>query len=222
MALIVVPVFQFSLTTITMVDMTGAYNVTTNPTGYGSPNPAFTDYAHYAIIRKKNVNSVADSALTLSSYNPITDVNYSAPRAVDGWYQGTKLNILIWTAGTYASGTVRYYSGVIYQANTSTSSTPGADGTWTVVTDLTTIEANASVVATVINRDTAYNADVYWSSQIAELTKQGNLAIEDDDRDKNRLDTIYRTIQQVLVADQRGNNTAGEWCVLRLQLLGAK
>lgn len=212
---------EFSATGVTLVDQTGAYDATTNPGGYGSPNAAFGDFAHYALLRKKNVNSVADALLTLASYDPLTATEFSTTRSVDGWYQGVKFNIPNWTAGSYAAGSVVYKSGVIYKANAPTSAQPPASA-WDIVSDLTTIETNSSITVTTVNRNTAYNADVYWSNQIADLTEQGNMAIDDDDRDKTRLDNIYRTIQQVLVADGRGNNTAGEWCVLRLQKMGAK
>lgn len=223
MALAVVIDFEFSATQSILVESTGDYNAVTNPTGYGTPNPAYADYAHYAIIRKKNVNMVADSVLVVDAYNPLSALQYEATRTVDGWYEGVKLNILVWTAATYPLGTVRYRSGVIYKvinAAGTAQQPPHAD--WEVVSDLTSIESNASVVVTTVERDTAFTADAYWSQLMADLTQQGGLAIADDDRSKKRMDDIRRTVQQVLAADQLGNNAAGEWCVLRLQLLGAK
>lgn len=223
MALAVLIDFQFSATAALLVESTGNYNVTTNPGGYGAPNPAYADYAHYAIIRKKNVNMIADSVMAVNAYNPISATQWQATRSVDGWYEGVKLNILIWTAGTYPLDTVRYRSGVIYKVtNVAGTSNQPPHADWTVVSDLTSIETNASLVATTKERVTAFTADAVWSQLIADLTQQGNLAIPDDERDKKRLDDIERTIKQVLAADQLGNNAAGEWCVLRLQRLGAK
>lgn len=223
MALAVVIDFQFSAAQAILVESTGNYNVTTNPGGYGAPNPAYADYAHYAIIRKKNVNMVADSVLVIDAYNPLSALQFAATRTVDGWYEGVKLNILVWTAGAYPLGTVRYRAGVIYQViNVAGTSAQPPSADWAAVTDLTTIETNASLLATTKERDTAFTADAYWSQLMADLTQQGNLAIPDDDRDKKRMDDIERTIKQVLAADQLGNNTAGEWCVLRLQRMGAK
>lgn len=223
MALTVLSTFQYSATKVFLVDNTGTYDVLTNPTGYGGPNPAFAAYAHYALLTKKNVNMVADAVLALDAYDPLTAVKFSASRSVDGWYEGTLLNILIWTAATYPLNTVRYQNGVIYKVTNvagTSAAPPSAD--WAVVTDLTTILANATVIVTVKESDTAFSADAYWSQKIADLTQQGNLAIPDDERDKKRLDDIERTIKQVLAADQLGNNAAGEWCVLRLQKLGAR
>ena len=221
MALTVVIELAFSADEIQLNDITGAYNVTSNPTGYGAPNDAFADFAHYAIIRKKNVNSVADEDLTIETYNELSATEFVAPRAVDGWYEGIKFNIPIWSAGAYLLDDVIYHNGSIYQANAGTSGTPGVSGDWDEVTDLTTLEDNTSITVTVEGRVTAYNADVYWSQQIASLSQQGMCGICEDDRLKARLDKIYRHIQSVLVADQLGNNTDGEWNALALINLGA-
>lgn len=220
MALVVVGTMSFSATKVFVNDATGTYDALTNPTGYGSPNAAFADYAHYALIRKKNVNSVADELLTMDSFNPLTATEFSADRAVDGWFEGKLLTILKWTAGTYAAGVVKYYSGSLYMANTSTSTTPGG-GAWNIVTDLTTIEDNTSITTTTIGRVTPYDADTYWGQQTAMQAQQGTLW-NVDDRVSARLDTIYRLIQQVLSSDQLGNNTQGEFTILRLQKMGAK
>lgn len=220
MALVPVMELVFSADEVQMNDITGDYHAVDNPTGYGAPNAAFTDYAHYAIIRKKNVNSVADEVLALEIYNEVTDTEFIADRSVDGWYEGCKLNILVWTAGTYASGIVKFYNGVIYRANTSTSQAP-PHADWDVITDLEDIEGNSSVLITYEGRVTAYNADVYWSKKIAENSQAGKCGLCEDDKLTKRLDTIYRYIQNVLTADQLGNNTDGEWNALRLIALGA-
>lgn len=221
MALVVTGSMSFSSSKVIITNTTGTYDALTNTTGYGTPNPDFDDYAHYGIIRKKNVNSVADEILTLDSYDPLTALSIQATRSVDGWYEGKLLDILIWTAGTYAAGIVKYRNGVIYEANISTNTTPGAGGDWDVVTDLTTIEDNASVITTTIGRVTPFDADVYWSQQLAGQAQQGTLW-NVDDRVSSRLDRIYSLVQQVYSADQLGNNTQGEFIILRLQIMGAK
>jgi hypothetical protein len=220
MALTVVVELSFTATGVTLTDATGAYDVTSNPTGYGSPNAAFADYAHYAILRKKNVNEVADEDLDVTAYDETSATAFSATRSVDGWHQGVKLNIPVWTAGTYASGTVKYYNGVIYQANTSTSQQP-PHANWDIISDLTDIEGHTSIITTTINNVTAYNADVYWSQQIALLSQQGMCGICEDSRKRERLERIRNHITAVLVADIRDNNTDGEWNALALISLGA-
>lgn len=207
--------------TITFREDTGDYHVTTNPTGYSTPNPDFADYAHYAIVRKKGVNGTDDEVLTLETYNPLTATEFVAPRLTDGWYEGNSLKVTKWTAGTYAAGIVRYYSGSIYIAATSTSATPGADADWTLVTDLEDIEGNDSVEENAFGKVTAYNADVYWSRQIALNSSQGKCGICSDDRQKLRLDNIKFHVAAALIADLQGNYTDGEWNVLSLIQLGA-
>jgi hypothetical protein len=221
MALVPVVTMAFGASTVSITDATGTYDALTNVTGYGSPNAEFSDYAHYAIIRKKNVNEVADSVLVLTSYDPTVATSFSAPRTVDGWYEGKKLNILIWTAGTYAADIVKYHGGVVYKANTSTSEEPGVGSEWDVVSDLTTIEANASVIVTTIGRVTPYNADVYWSRKQSLYAQQGRNGLTLEDKAQARQETIYKKIQQVLVADQLGLDTDGEWIVLDLIEMGA-
>lgn len=221
MALEISVALSFSRTAVTFTDGTGDYDAGDNPGGYGAPNDEFSDFAHYAIIRKKNVNDVDDEILELDAYNPLTATEFTTERAVDGWYEGTKLNIRIWSAGIYNVDTVRYHSGVIYKANTLTSQTPGAGAQWDVVTDLTTIESNNSVTVTRDGRVTPYNADLYWGKQIAANSKQGKCGICQDDRQKERLDRILRHIHAVNVADAYGFNQDGEWNVLALIQLGA-
>lgn len=212
---------SFSATQVIVDDTTGNYSVS-NTGGYGAPNDLFSDFAHYLILRKKNVNQVADVVMTLDSYNPLSSTQFTATRTIDGWYEAKKLNIRKWTAGSYVLNDVRYYNGAVYKATTATSGTPGVSLDWQVVTDLTTIESNATVVTSVDGRVTNYNADVYWSRQIAVNSQKGHCGICADDRQKSRLDKIEFHLQASLVADQIGDNESGEWNVLALQALGAK
>lgn len=220
MALTVALELVFSASTVQLNDITGSYDAVDNPDGYGSPNAEFSDYAHFAIIRKKNVNSVADVVLALSVYDELTATAFVGARSVDGWHEGCKLNIPIWTAGTYPSGTVKFRNGVIYKANTSTSQQP-PHADWDVITDLEDVEGNSSIITTYEGRVTPYNADVYWSKQIALNSQAGHCGLCEDDKKKARIDKIYRYIQNVLVADQLGDNTNGEWNALQLIAMGA-
>lgn len=221
----------FSADQVILTNTTGDYSVS-NPGGYGTPNPDFSDFAHYAIIRKKNVNEVADEELTIDSYDPDTAEEFDADRSVDGWHEGTMFDIGVWDSGTsYTGGTVTTGSvveddGIVYLCGTSNSnSKPSLNPSkWTVVTDLTTIEDNTTLSATVEDRVTAYDADVYWSKQIADLSQKGQCSLQliVDDKLKARLDLILLNIQCAKTADQLGSNTSGEWSVLRLRHLGAK
>lgn len=231
MAFALAGTLTFSADQVILTDTSGDYDVSSNPTGYGTPNPEFDSWAHYGLITKKNVNEVADVVLTLDAFNPISDSEFTAARDVDGWYEGTILNIPIWdyvpatayTGGTVLTGSVVYDLGIVYYCTVSnTSARPASNPSkWTVVTDLSTIATNPSVTAKIIGQVTAYNADVYWSKQIATLSEQGQCGVCEDDKLKARLDKIYRYIQNVLVADQLGNDTDGEWNALQLIAMGA-
>lgn len=222
----------FSADQVIATNTTGAYAVSTNPGGYGAPNPTFAAFAHYAIIRKKNVNEVADEVLILDSYNPISATVFTADRDPDGWYEATLFDIDVWNSGTsYVGGTlttgnVVYDAGILYCCTVSNSnSKPSLNPSkWTVVTDLTTIEGNTTLYTTVEGRVTAYDADVYWSKQIADLSQKGQCSLQliVDDKLKARLDLILLNIQCAKTADQLGSNSSGEWAILRLRHLGAK
>jgi hypothetical protein len=211
-----------SPTTISVKDITGDYHVSSNPGGYGAPNDLFTDFAHYVIMRKKGVGATADVVLVVAANDPLTNLVFTAPRLTDGWYEAVKLNIRKWLAGTYDAGTVRYYNGAIYVAQVNTSSTPGANADWAIETDLLEIEENETIVITIAGKSTPYNGDVYYSKQIAANSMKGKCGICTDDRQKERIDTIFLHIQAVLVADSQGNFADGEWNALSLIQMGAK
>lgn len=222
MALQVKLQMSFSRTKVVVEDVTGEYDSESNPTGYGDPNEEFSDFAHYMLIRKKNVNEVPDAVVVMDTYNEEVATEFAGTRTVDGWYEAVKFNIPKWTEGTHLIGSVRYLNGAIYKAVTSTSQTPGASSDWQEVTDLAEIENNDSIVTAVEGRVTAYNADLYWSQQIAKNSERGICGVCTDDRQKERLDKIKFHVQCVLVADQMGDNTSGEWNALALINLGAK
>lgn len=222
MALVVVIDSLVSATTISFRDRTGTYDALTNPTGYGAPNAAFADYAHYIIIRKKAVGDDSDEVLVPQTYDPLSALTFTVTRATDGWYEAIKLNITKWSAGSLPAETVRYHSGNVYVANSTTSSTPGSDSTWDVVSDLTDIEDNATVIATTLGKVTPYDADVYLSKQMAENSKAGRLGIAVNDKDAKRLDLIRFHIQCANTADGFGNYEDGEWNVQALMSIGAK
>lgn len=220
MALTVTSSMAFTADKLVLTNDTPDY--ADDPTGYGAPNPEFTDFAHYAIIRKKNVNAEADEILVIEENTPLVDRVFTAPRVKDGWYEGTLLEVTIWTAGTYPAGTVRYDGGSVYIANTSTSEQPTLPSAeWDIVTDLTTIEGNGTITTLALGRVTPYNADVYWSKQESKYAQQGRNGLTLEDKAQKRQMDIYRKIQGVYVADQLGLDSDGEWIVRDLIKLGA-
>lgn len=236
MALVPSWTLAFSATQVVATETTGTYNALTNPTGYGSPNPAFNDFEHIVFIKKKNVNNVADATVA-GVYGPISDGGtYTASRSVDGWFELTNVNIPVWDSGTNYNGSGSatlsdyvFYNGVKYKAiqdNVNQNPETQTDY-WEEISEedfllLPHASFDNNVYVTIEGRVTAYDADVYYANRIAEKTQLGFAGVAQTDRDKKRIDDIYRAVQQVLVADQLGNNTDGEWIVLRLQKMGAK
>lgn len=222
---------EFGEGTIDIVDTTGDYDVDSNPTGYGAPNPARDALARYVALRKKNVNDVVDGAWTVQAYG----VQFTRDR--DGWNEGVMLSIAIWDSGTaYGAGTgdedvsIVEYDGDLYKAlRATTNDIPSSSPSdWEAIDldeesdDDLLLLVNDNVIKTYKNRTTVFDADVYWSAQIAEKTQKGFAGVAMTDRDKKRLDDIYRKIQQALSADQLGNNSDAEWIVLALRAIGAK
>jgi hypothetical protein len=211
----------FDADSIMIEDTTGDYHAVNNPGGYGTPNPAFSDLTHHVLLRKKNVNNVDDEVIEVDAYNSATDTEFEAERSEDGWYEVTMLHVRKWSAGSLAADTVRSHNGVLYVSNATTGEEPGTGNDWDEVEDLADIEENNTVFRGIDGRTTAYNADLYWSKQIAANSRRGKCGICEDDRQKERLDRIYAHIQAVQVADGFGNNSSGAWNVLSLIQLGA-
>ncbi len=73
-------------TITTISDATGAYDVTSNPTGYGAPNTERTNLA--LIIIGKYKASIGDTELTFDAYNPETVTSFTVSNlTLDGYYQ---------------------------------------------------------------------------------------------------------------------------------------
>lgn len=70
-----------SCTGYTFTDLTGAYNATTNPTGYGSPNPTTSASAAVLIITKYNLPDDGGDTITYDEVDLLTD--YSFPSSAD-------------------------------------------------------------------------------------------------------------------------------------------
>ena len=54
--------------TITLEDITGVYDVTTNPTGYGAPNQTRGDFVLF--MKGYNKTTKGDVAVTFATYTP--------------------------------------------------------------------------------------------------------------------------------------------------------
>ncbi len=69
-------------------DITGDYDASTNPTGYGTPNLLRSDFAFMAIAY--DMNSDTSKEIDLEDYDPTSVSIFTLPISNDGYY---KLNI---------------------------------------------------------------------------------------------------------------------------------
>lgn len=94
-------------TEITITDQTGVYDASTNPGGYGTPNPERTDLALFLRVFAKRYNKTE----TLESTNLTTDPDSSDPLVVanwdctllsekDSWIQATIYGLQLYAAST--------------------------------------------------------------------------------------------------------------------------
>lgn len=79
------PIFNSEGTTVTLTDETGIYNVSTNPGGYGTPNPARNTKAILLLPLYKKISG--DLQATQNTYNPLTVSTFITDIPIDGWYQ---------------------------------------------------------------------------------------------------------------------------------------
>ncbi len=115
---------------------------------YGGANPDRDTLALYTYLYKRSADLV-DTAIVLDNTSPLTvnQYSFSLPDQ-DGIFSGITFAFIKWQAGTYAQNDCVYYvtDGNYYIAASSTSSTPGSDASWTLITDiLATCTGNASV-----------------------------------------------------------------------------
>lgn len=103
---------------------------------YGGSSPDRNELALYLYLYKRDASDV-DTPITVDNSDPLNVVAWSFDLpAADGVFVAVIFGFYIWSAGTYANGDCVYYSGSYYKANTSTTSTPGADSTWDLISDI--------------------------------------------------------------------------------------
>ena len=205
-------------------NVTGDYDAADNPGGYGSPNEAFDDFAHYMIIRKKNVNNVNDVVLDVVATDPLEATEFQINRAVDGWYSATALDIKIWADDqSIEIGDVRYYGGLIYEALTNNlDSQPNVNPSDWVARTILEVESNTDVISATSDTVVYYNADVYYSKHIADNSIKGKCGVCEDERKKIQYEQIEFHLNAAAVANCQKNYADGEWNVLALIKLSAK
>lgn len=73
-------------TELYLSDSTGVYEVSDNPGGYGTPNPARSSLALILLANNKRQDE-GDVECAIESYNPVTAEDFTVTLYKDGWYQ---------------------------------------------------------------------------------------------------------------------------------------
>jgi hypothetical protein len=142
-------------------DDTGTYNATTNPGGYGSPNPVRASLALFVYGYKFMPNPDEDTTLNIINNNdPVNVTSWQVDMNMDGYHYIRVLGFNIWSAvATYQIDNLVFYQTRYYRALAITTNEDPINNplVWQEELDLTTDEiyANASIYTyqldTVIN-----------------------------------------------------------------------
>lgn len=106
-------------TVMNLSDDTGAYNVSTNPGGYGTPNPDRNQVAIFLLAYNKR--SDGDVSLSIASYNKTTATTWAVTLNKDGWQQVNAYGLQLYDVNTEFS-----ISELVYNS--------GTDEIWKILT----------------------------------------------------------------------------------------
>lgn len=113
-------------TLLNLQDNTGLYDASDNPGGYGTPNPNKNEVAIILLANNKRQDE-GDVQVTVQTYNPTVDYNYSVELYKDGWYQIISFGLRLYSTNTSFSITEATYdsaSGQIRKILTKSGSGP--------------------------------------------------------------------------------------------------
>ncbi len=138
--------------TLTIVDNTGNYNASTNPTGYGAPNETRANLFLKLWLTLKKTDG--DEWITIAAYNENTASSWEITITEDGYYEAYLFGCLAWSSGTtYAINHITYSSStdIFYKSlqNSNTNHAVTNTDWWTPVTDVA--ELKAAVAASQAN-----------------------------------------------------------------------
>lgn len=97
--------------TLTIVDNTGNYNVSTNPTGYGSPNESRVNLRLGVFVNL--MKSTGREPVSVPAYNEATATTWTVTLTEDGWYE-----IYGFACFEYSSGTTYDIGHITYDPST--------------------------------------------------------------------------------------------------------
>jgi hypothetical protein len=173
-----------------LLDNTGLYNVTTNPGGYGTPNPDRATLALY-LYGYKYKKDVDDTPLNISNLDPTAVTQWQIPMPTDGYYYFTLLGFNIYDVLLpYAQGVYVYYAGGYYKSLDviATGEDPiNNPSLWEPVADLTSddVSGNASVYTAFSDQVPNYRAKACYQEQV-QLDAEGCCDCHDREQTKTK------------------------------------
>ena len=203
-------------------DSTGVYNVTTNPGGFGTPNPERADLGLVLLVEKKGYGNIADAEITYdnSSNTFISVATWTVDISVDGWFKNTVLGIPVWSAGAYTASQAVVHNDVVYTADTGTSGEPGV-ADWTIASQATlilirdnisTYSPDETIYEGVLDKIITGLGDIGYGNAVAsDLAKDCAAECYDDINETNK---IWAYLEGSKISGSRSKYMEGERKVL--------
>lgn len=230
MALVVNPTYSTSNSFTTpesliISDSTGTYNVTTNPGGFGTPNPDRVDFGMVLLVEKKGYGNTVDAEIAYdNSGNTLTTIaEWTVPITVDGWFLATVLTIPEWLIGeTYDIDQAVTYNDVVYTsvAGSNIGNTPGG-AEWTAASDATlilirddvgTYSTSHTIYLGILNIIVTQLGDIGYGNAVANDTAKG--CDPECYDDINATNNIWAYLEGAKISGARSKYMEGERKVL--------
>jgi hypothetical protein len=153
---------------------------------YGGLGPARADLALYLYLYKRDA-ALNDTAVSITNDDPLNANTWPFTLNGDGWYVGILYGFPVWSAGTYDSLDCVYHTGVYYQANGSTTGTPGVSPDWDVLSMTSPDAALASSGNLYITQTDNFTTAIIESGKVGDILQtlgqkiiQGKVKNSDD------------------------------------------
>lgn len=184
-----------------LTDSTGVYDVTDNPGGYGTPNPARNTLALYLYGYKYRANPTDDEAITINNTIPETVTQWEIPMTEDGYRYFRLLAVPLWDSSAQVTGNIRYYQSKYYIATgNSTNLDPiNNTGVWAEITDLTTAAVYANTSIYVLSYDIVTN---YFGKQCmqTQMFNEANTNCNCDDNNRTEVRPYQKVFSMLYTA----------------------
>lgn len=229
MALVLVPTHTSTSAdcdTVVITDSTGSYNVSTNPTGYGSPNQARGTLALKMCLSLRR--STGREQISVDAYNEFSASTWSVTITEDGWYEIYFFGCLAWSnAITYAEDYIAYDSSTdkFYRSlQASNLNHAVSDTAWWIET--TDVEDFAAAVA--LSQPDTYQATENWVELCRTRKCEASMLVaagcDCDGGDSSKYESYRRVrskVEAVVIQEADDNFTEAQEIVEDLQAICA-